>query len=294
MGSGVHHAPALELHQVILDSSPIQSYQRIPTILTVSCGTIRHQAHGIGQAAAMALIQSSRSAAPKTLPTKELQNAVDDFRRILTDDQRAELRELRAVPDADAVLVLTAQLDMSSARSRGPSIASRLHPVLQFVRESSAIIDTFVPSHPEIAALVWGSVKLTMQVRRRNPPPFLGDELSNCIQVVLNFTSYYERISDLFMQFGRDCPRFADYQALFPDSLELQRAVRDFNASIISCCKHLVEALQQPWQTQLRSAFLQSFQQEFDPDLEKIRRCGLEVKQEIKLAKVMLRPAMQG
>lgn len=39
-------------------------------------------------------------------------------------------------------------------------------------------------------------------------------------------------------------------------------------------------------QTQLRNAFLQSFQQEFSPDLEKIRRCGLEVKQEIKLAKV--------
>lgn len=119
----------------------------------------------------MALVRSSRYDASKTPPTKELQNAVDDFRRILTDDQRAELRKLRAVPDANAVLVFTAQLDISSARSRGPSIASRLHSVLQFVRESSAIIDTFVSSHPEIAALVWGSVKLTMQVRRAPTPP---------------------------------------------------------------------------------------------------------------------------
>ncbi|KAF6827102.1 ankyrin repeat-containing protein [Colletotrichum plurivorum] len=214
----------------------------------------------------MALVLASSSAASAIPPTKELQDAVEDFQKILNDDQRAELQKLRTIPDADAVLVFTAQLDISAARSRGPSIASRLHSVLQFVRESSAIIDTFVSSHPEIAALVWGGVKMTMQI-------------------VLNFTSYYERISDLFMQFGRDCPRFADDQALFPDSTGLQKAICDFNASIIRCCKHLVEALRRPWQTQVRNAFFQSFQQEFSPDLNMIRICGLEVKQAIKLAK---------
>jgi hypothetical protein len=40
-----------------------------------------------------------------------------------------------------------------------------LHSVLQSVREFSAVIDTFVSSHPEIAALVWGGLKLTIQVR---------------------------------------------------------------------------------------------------------------------------------
>jgi hypothetical protein len=61
------------------------------------------------------------------------------------------------------VLVLTAQLDRSQDR-RGRSIGTRLHSVLQCVRDFSAIIDTFVSSNPTIAALVWGSVKLTIQV----------------------------------------------------------------------------------------------------------------------------------
>ncbi|KAI8299465.1 Ankyrin repeat domain-containing protein 17 [Colletotrichum sp. SAR11_240] len=206
------------------------------------------------------------SATAQVTPTKSLQDAVSEFRKTLNNDQRSDLDNLKGIPDADAALVFTAQLDWSTTQRNSPSKGTRLISVLQYVRDSSVIIDTFVSSHPEIAALVWGSIKLTMQV-------------------VLNFTSYYERVSDLFMQFSRDCPRFAEYQALFPNSPGLQKAVCDFNASIIHCCKHVVEAIQRPWQTHLRKAFFQSFQQEFNPDLERIRSCGLEAKQEIKLAK---------
>ncbi|KAF4810565.1 Ankyrin repeat and KH domain-containing protein 1 [Colletotrichum siamense] len=206
------------------------------------------------------------SATSQITPTKGLQDAVSEFRKTLNEDQRLYLDKLKGIPDADAALVFTAQLDWSTTQRNSPSKGTRLISVLQYVRDSSVIIDTFVSSHPEIAALVWGSVRLTMQV-------------------VLNFASYYERVSDLFMQFSRDCPRFSEYQALFPNSPGLQKAVCDFNASIIYCCKHVVEAIQRPWQTHLRNAFLQSFQQEFNPDLEMIRRCGLEAKQEIKLAK---------
>ncbi|CAI0650533.1 unnamed protein product [Colletotrichum noveboracense] len=214
----------------------------------------------------MELAPKSSSATSHVTPTKGLQDAVSEFRKTLNNDQRSDLDNLKGIPDADAALVFTTQLDWSTTQRNSPNKGTRLISVLQYVRDSSVIIDTFISSHPEIAALVWGSVKLTMQV-------------------VLNFASYYERVSDLFMQFSRDCPRFAEYQALFPNSPGLQKAVCDFNASIIYCCKHVVEAIQRPWQTHLRNAFLQSFQQEFNPDLEMIRRCGLEAKQEIKLAK---------
>ncbi|KAF3808773.1 hypothetical protein GCG54_00010964 [Colletotrichum gloeosporioides] len=214
----------------------------------------------------MEIVRKSSPATSQVTPTKGLQDAVSEFRKTLNDGQRSDLDKLKGIPDADAALVFTAQLDRSTSQRNSPSKGTRLVSVLQYVRDSSVIIDTFVSSHPEIAALVWGSVKLTMQV-------------------VLNFASYYERVSDLFMQFSGDCPRFAEYQALFPNSPGLQKAVCDFNASIIYCCKHVVEAIQRPWQTHLRNAFLQSFQQEFNPDLERIRSCGLESKQEIKLAK---------
>lgn len=82
----------------------------------------------------------------------------------MNDDQLSDLDKLKSIPDADAALVFTAQLDWSTTQRNSPSKGTRLISVLQYVRDSSVIIDTFVSSHPEIAALVWGSVRLTMQV----------------------------------------------------------------------------------------------------------------------------------
>lgn len=97
-------------------------------------------------------------------PAAKLDEAVWDFQKILTEEQLKTLKEIKSIPDADAVLVFTAQLDGSQNR-KGRSIATRLHPVLQSVRDFSAVIDTFVSSNPKIAALIWGSIKLTIQVR---------------------------------------------------------------------------------------------------------------------------------
>jgi len=111
----------------------------------------------------MALVRSSPPAIQLPDPARDLEAAVGEFRSVLTEDQRTRLQAVRAVPDAQDVLVFTAQLDYLSRR-KGRSIGSRLHSVLASVREFSAIIDVFVSSHPEIAALVWGSVKLAVQV----------------------------------------------------------------------------------------------------------------------------------
>lgn len=91
-----------------------------------------------------------------------LQVALQEFNSILTDEQRNELHRAGPVPDADSVLVFTAQLD--DINRKGRSVATRLHTVLLSVQNFCSVVDTFVSSHPEIAALVWGSVKITMQV----------------------------------------------------------------------------------------------------------------------------------
>ncbi|KAM5356809.1 hypothetical protein ACJ41O_003455 [Fusarium nematophilum] len=184
-----------------------------------------------------------------------LQDAVASFRSVLTDDQRLELDRAKSLPDTDAVLVFTAELDLRRRSQRGKSIASRLFSVLQSVRDFSSILDTMVQSNPDIAALVWGSVKLTMLV-------------------IVNFTSYYEAFSELFMSLGQVCPRFEQYQALFPTSQRVQKALCHFNASIIRC-----------WHTQLIHAFWESFQQEFKPDLDEIRNQAENVEREIDLAR---------
>ncbi|RYP63461.1 hypothetical protein DL771_009254 [Monosporascus sp. 5C6A] len=110
----------------------------------------------------MSLVPKTSSSRIPIGPDQALKDAIQDFQSILSKDQRTTLQNIKIVPDADAVITFTAQLDYSNRSRKGHSIASRLHSVLQSVREFSTIVDTFVSSHPEIAALVWGSIKLTM------------------------------------------------------------------------------------------------------------------------------------
>ncbi|KAI8635647.1 hypothetical protein F5Y19DRAFT_17847 [Xylariaceae sp. FL1651] len=194
-----------------------------------------------------------------------LDRAVDEFRSILDDSQRRELDKLQPVPDADAILVFTAKLDSTNRNRRGRSFASRLHTVLLAVQNFCSIADTFVSARPEIAAFVWGSVKLTMMV-------------------ISNYTSYYEATSDLFMRIGRLCPLFNEYLVLYRSSTRLRQSLLGFHASIVYCCRHVLAAIQRTWREQVFQAFKASFEQEFKSDIDDIKRCSNSVKEEIALA----------
>ena len=195
-----------------------------------------------------------------------LLEAIGNFQAALSDRERDQLKNMGAVPKADDIMVFTAELDFIHRQRTGPSYASRLHTVLMSVGVFCSVVDTFISSHPEIAALVWGGVKLTMLV-------------------AANVASYYQPTSDLFMKLGRLCPLFADYQALYPGSIRLQGALANFDASIIRCCGHVIKTLRRPLHQQLFNSLLVSFEQEFKPDLDDIQRYSDSVMQEIQFAK---------
>lgn len=119
--------------------------------------------------------------------TKSLELALSDFGSVLTDDERKELQQIKEVPDASAALIFTAELDASNQTRRGRSIGARAFSMLQSVQQFSAIVGTFVSSHPDVAALVWGSVKLT-------------------VLIAANITSYFESLADLFMGLNKLFP----------------------------------------------------------------------------------------
>ena len=93
-----------------------------------------------------------------------LQTAVQEFQDTLTPSQKTELSLLKATPDSSAVLQFTAEIDRKNAKRHSRGVASRLFGVLESVRQFTTIIDTYVQAYPEIAALVWGTVKITILV----------------------------------------------------------------------------------------------------------------------------------
>ncbi|KAI9785686.1 MAG: hypothetical protein M1839_008703 [Geoglossum umbratile] len=109
-----------------------------------------------------------------------LRSALRDFQDILSPDQKRDLLAQATVPDAAAVIILTAEIDRENAKRRSRGVATRLFSFLESVQQFSTIVDTFVSSNPSIAALVWGSVKFA-------------------ILAASNFSSYFDKLSTMFM-----------------------------------------------------------------------------------------------
>lgn len=98
-----------------------------------------------------------------------LQEALNEFQDSLTPAERGRYQALKVVPDASAVMTLTAQLDDENAKRKTRCVASRVSNVLESVQQFSGVIGIFVSSNPTIAALVWGSISLMLSVSGPNP-----------------------------------------------------------------------------------------------------------------------------
>jgi hypothetical protein len=99
-----------------------------------------------------------------TLPTDTLHDALRSFQDCLNPEQKAKLQAIKAVPDAHAVAEFTHQLDQENARRKSRCVAARISLLLESIQQFSGVVETFVSSHPQVAALIWGSVKLVLQV----------------------------------------------------------------------------------------------------------------------------------
>ncbi|KAI1809285.1 hypothetical protein GGS20DRAFT_580822 [Poronia punctata] len=194
--------------------------------------------------------------------TAVLQAALDEFHSTLTTDDLAELHKIKNVPDTDAVMVFTAQLDMRNATRKGRSFSSRLYTFLQSVGDICKVIDTFISARPEIAALAWGSVKLAMLI-------------------ATSYTSSYETISETFLELGRLCPILREYEVMYQSSERLQQSLCRFNAAIIRFCKDIIEQLRRPWHVQI----LSSLRNDLQSGANTIKKQSQIVRDELQLAK---------
>lgn len=97
----------------------------------------------------------------------DLEVALAHFQAILTDEERRKLHSQRnGWKDADAAFKFTLELDELDHVKSGKTIASKVCSLLQTVQGFSQVVNTYVSSNPQIAALIWGSLKLTYSVRQ--------------------------------------------------------------------------------------------------------------------------------
>ncbi|KAI0059375.1 hypothetical protein BV25DRAFT_1890024, partial [Artomyces pyxidatus] len=89
-----------------------------------------------------------------------------------------------------------------------------VHPLQTFF----CAVDSGVSSNPEIGGIVWGALRFVLQV-------------------VQNFSSYFERMVEVLEQITRDLPFYQDYAVeLYRDSPRVQQALADvYNDILVTC-----------------------------------------------------------
>lgn len=96
-------------------------------------------------------------------PKEQLERAIHEYETVLSDEDRKQLHS-QGSPDAMAAINLTAEIDRRCNNRRSQCIGPRLITFLESIQQFSQVVDTFVSSHPQLAALVWGGVKLALLV----------------------------------------------------------------------------------------------------------------------------------
>jgi len=102
---------------------------------------------------------------PSSGGTSQVTVALAEFQTLLTPAQKGELNSLsQGTPTADDVVQFTKTIQERSKQVNSRVIASRIYGFLQSLQQYCAIVDTLVSSNPQIAGLVWGSVKFLILV----------------------------------------------------------------------------------------------------------------------------------
>lgn len=96
-------------------------------------------------------------------PEIGLAQALHNYEAILTDEERIQLHS-QGVPTANDAINLTTLIDEKTKDNRRHCMGPRLITFLESVQQFPSIMDVFVSSNPQMAALVWGGAKFALLV----------------------------------------------------------------------------------------------------------------------------------
>lgn len=146
---------------------------------------------------------------------QELKNALDDFRSALTDKWKRELdANVKTASEYTSATYVTNEIDHINSKGIGRNLGPKLLPFLDGVKAFTSVVDTFVQSNPETAALVWGSIKL-------------------CLFSVCNWAEYFTKLTNLLHFIGELSPTYREFGDLFDSHQGLQDALVYYYAAVI-------------------------------------------------------------
>ncbi|KAL8365190.1 hypothetical protein RB595_004139 [Gaeumannomyces hyphopodioides] len=175
-------------------------------------------------------------------PDIRLAQAVSEFEAALSDEQKTTFsscksQALASPPDAGDIARLTAEADRRTTRGghRGRCFGPRFYNILETIQQFAALGDTVVGGSQNIIACgIWTLVRMTLLF-------------------VVNFHSYFEKLSTLLMAIGRSSPRYQMMALLYPQSKRLQSYLCEYFIVIVRLCHQHLKLIQKSTLGQLMS-----------------------------------------
>ncbi|KAL8364540.1 hypothetical protein RB595_003698 [Gaeumannomyces hyphopodioides] len=175
-------------------------------------------------------------------PEIRLAKEVSEFEAALSDEQKATFsscksQALASPPDAGDIMRLTDEIDRRATQRghRERCFGPRFSNILQTVQQFAALGDTVVGGSQNIIACgVWSLVRMTLLL-------------------VVNFHSYFEKLSTLLMAIGRSSPRYQMMALLCPQSKRLQSYLCEYFIVIVRLCHQHLKLIQKSTLGQLIS-----------------------------------------
>ncbi|KAF2804925.1 uncharacterized protein BDZ99DRAFT_425132, partial [Mytilinidion resinicola] len=199
-------------------------------------------------------------------PEIRLAQAVSQFEGDLSSEQKTAFRtnksqSLHSPPDPCDVMRLTAEIDRRvSGKGGGRCFGPRFMNFVQVVQQFAALGDIVVGgSQNIIACSVWSLVRVSLLA-------------------IVNFSSYLEKLSTLFMTVGRSAPRYQSMAILYPRSKCLQSNLSEYFIVVVRLCHQLLKFTQKSAIRQVVSTLSDSDLKMFQSELD---RWANSIKEEI-------------
>lgn len=213
----------------------------------------------------MALVVSSPQNSSAADPTVSLKAALASFENILTAEQKRQYNANPTKPDTASVIAFIAQVDANNQGRARRCVASRLCTFLDATQQFTGVVETFVSSHPTIAALVWGGVK-------------------TAILTASNIASYFDKVTGLIMAISKFCPTYQQFGQLYPGCVGLQNALCEYYAIVVRLCVKIIEIERRTAISQIVSSVFSPFESEFKAFIDELQQAAEAVKLQVTLA----------
>ncbi|KAI2471029.1 hypothetical protein F4781DRAFT_388511 [Annulohypoxylon bovei var. microspora] len=161
---------------------------------------------------------------PPSWLDEAFKSAKEDFKRSLKNPALYDFSKITSIDD---VLDEAKKIERQQAQTRTLRGLKRVQPLINGLKEYSAIIEVFAQVKPDIMSLIWGPLKFILQAS------------SSAI-------SAFEKVVKVIADVGMTLPSFKAYTQLFQSSHEIRRALCLFFADILDFYAVLLNFLTNP------------------------------------------------